>query len=444
VLTSRNEATAQHRIEFFDETQVRHDWTSLDQRARYDLALICNRDDARVARLTGIADELAWSLDLARVDATVKRINGLLSDAAANVIDHDGGLDSGANPELLAKLAFAGRELFLNLLHEQLRNRAAGSLDLRSDQVSHIQIVGTRIDELVPIEFIYDYPLSAFDVAAAVCPKHREGLERGQCPSECEARRAAGEHICPNGFWGVRKVIERHLFDGAAAGGEAAIIARTEANAARNTLTIRDHVVLGHSKRVDPTTMAPLIAAMKTALGDRVTTVAQWKQWVAAVETHAPSWLIAFPHNDGTGDERKLELGDMKVRTVAFAVHDDAVTTADPAIDYFVRVPGKPPPLVFLLGCDTAGALDDSGSHLDAFRRSGAALIVSTVATVFGEHAVAMGTAIAKALLAHEADVSTEKSFGEVLRDAKRAALLDSLPMALGIVAFGDADWRIQ
>ena len=32
---------------------------------------------------------------------------------------------------------------------------------------------------------------------------------------------------------------------------------------------------------------------------------------------------------------------------------------------------------------------------------------------------------------------------GEALRDAKRQALLDSLPMALCVVAFGDADWRL-
>ena len=32
---------------------------------------------------------------------------------------------------------------------------------------------------------------------------------------------------------------------------------------------------------------------------------------------------------------------------------------------------------------------------------------------------------------------------GEALREVKRQALLDSLPMALCVVAFGDADWRL-
>lgn len=432
-------------ISVIDEARVRCDWTGLYNRARFDLALVCNRDDEHVPRMTGVADEVAWSLDLGRVDAAVKRISGLLSDAASKIVDHSDGLDQGDNPELLSKLAFSGRELFLNLLHEQIRNRAAGSLDLRDDHVSHIQIVGTRIDELVPIEFIYDYPLSAFEVEPAVCPKHREALERGECPSECAERRNAGEHICPMGFWGVRKVIERHLFDGTQSGREAALVTSTEANAAHETLSIRTHALIGASNRVAQATLQPLIDSLNAALPNRVSVAAKWKDWVAAVETHAPSWLITFPHNDGTGAERKLEMGGQNIRTTAFPVHEAQTTAPDASANYFVRVPGKPAPLVFLLGCDTAGALDDSGSHVDAFRRSGAAVIVSTVATVFGEHAVVVGGSLARALLDVSASDATpeKKRMGEVLRDAKRKALLESLPMALGIVAFGDADWRI-
>jgi len=36
-----------------------------------------------------------------------------------------------------------------------------------------------------------------------------------------------------------------------------------------------------------------------------------------------------------------------------------------------------------------------------------------------------------------------EPCLGEAMREAKRQALLESLPMALCIVAFGDADWRL-
>ena len=118
----------------------------------------------------------------------------------------------------------------------------------------------------------------------------------------------------------------------------------------------------------------------------------------------------------------------------------------------YVRPSGEAPPIVFLLGCDTASTAQQFSTHVGYFRRAGAAIIVSTVATVLGEHAVKVGTAIAtKMLAAAKADHSDQAlnhsdenyQFGEVLRDAKRQALLDSLPMALCVVAFGDADWRL-
>ena len=109
-------------------------------------------------------------------------------------------------------------------------------------------------------------------------------------------------------------------------------------------------------------------------------------------------------------------------------------------------------PLVFLLGCDTASTAEQFSTHAGYFRQAGAAIVVCTVASVIGEHAVKVGTVIAaKILAAAKADHADEAlghskenfQFGEVLRDAKRQALLEKLPMALCVVAFGDADWRL-
>jgi len=36
-----------------------------------------------------------------------------------------------------------------------------------------------------------------------------------------------------------------------------------------------------------------------------------------------------------------------------------------------------------------------------------------------------------------------EQRLGEIIRDAKREAMRESVPMALCVVAFGDADWRL-
>jgi hypothetical protein len=437
-------------IRLVDETRVRSDWTSLDRRARFDLAFVCNRDERHIPRLLGIADDQAWPIDLRSVDNTLKNISNLLTETAHNIDDHGDGLNKGANPTLLSSLAFEGRELFLNLLSEQLRSGSAGANDLRSDTVTHIQIVGTRTDELVPIEMIYDYPLSEdAELPLKVCPSHREALTSGVCKTSCKGNKSPGTHVCPMGFWGVRKVIERHLFDANLQSPTARDVLRVEANRAHDQIAIRTSALIGWSARAaedkekhPPKSVKPLLAMLKKAYASKVTVAESWSTWRDAVKKNAPSWLIAFPHNTGTGATRGLELRKTELRTTALELFRDSNTKVDAKKNYYVRLPGKAAPLVFLLGCDTAGALDDTGSHVTAFHRAGAAVIVSTVATVYGKHAIEVGHSIASALLKKAAS-GTNANLGEVLRDAKRAALLESLPMALGVVAFGDADWRI-
>lgn len=77
-------------------------------------------------------------------------------------------------------------------------------------------------------------------------------------------------------------------------------------------------------------------------------------------------------------------------------------------------------------------------------------MVVSTIATVFGPHAVKVGEKLLAGLLAVQAQPAAapgaddQRCLGEVLRTVKRQALLvHSLPMALCVVAFGDADWRL-
>ena len=95
-------------------------------------------------------------------------------------------------------------------------------------------------------------------------------------------------------------------------------------------------------------------------------------------------------------------------------------------------------------GVAAAGTAQDFSSHVRYFRQAGAAVVVSTIATVFGAHAVRVGEAIVSGLVAAaKLDAPGATRIGEVIRDAKRAALLDSVPMALCVVAFGDADWRL-
>jgi hypothetical protein len=450
VLASRTDATAAHTISLVDETHVRHDWTSLDQRPRFDLAFICNHDSANVPGVTAIADSFAWAPSTEGIESVVAEINATLSRVATNAKskDHSEGLDKGENPQLFIDLAFSGRELFLQLLGEQLSRNTAGDIDLRADHVTHIQVVATRPDAVIPIEFIYDYALPD-DGEATVCPQHRKALETGRCDPNCPGKLKPEDHVCPMGFWGVRKVIERHVADPAAQPSDNGVpIAQSEATSARTKLNIGNGAVLGHSSIVKDADVAPLLALLAQHIEGSVTHAGNWDEWAEAVAEHSPQLLIAFPHSVNKGSQRTLEFGEKVLLTTSIKSRKEVMASRRGEVKWHVRTPDGDPPMVFLLGCDTASTATTFSSHVAKFRVAGAAIVVSTIATVFGEHAVRVGTAIVEELLKRtNPDVDgtplDRDRLGEILRDAKRAALLQSLPMALCVVAFGDADWSL-
>ena len=444
VVPSR-QAAGRRRIILETEAEVRHDWSSLDARRRFDLALVAGAPDADgTARATSVSGGKAWATDLTGVQQVAGEIGTLLSAVAHNTQGHGQGLDAEDNPQLLLDLAFCGRELYAQLVLDQLAQNREGALDVRSDQVGHIQLVQTRSDAVIPLEFVYDYELGTGS-GASVCPQHREALAQGRCNPGCEGQRHPGRHVCPMGFWGLRKVIERHVQDAPAkADAGHPLVVLSEPTQAREKLQLQAGAVVGHSGRVAHGSVDGLLHELRTHLQGSVERVKDWDEWATAVQAHAPQWLVAFPHNTGSGSTRELELGNSTIRTRGIRFYPvGSVEGAAAQGPWHVRRPGGDPPLVLLLGCDTAGSTEPFSSHVSAFRQAGAAVVVSTIATVLGAHAVQVGTRIVADLLEQVAATGGQPHLGELLRQAKCRALLASQPMALCVVAFGDADWRL-
>ena len=444
VVSARN-AAGRRRIALQTEAEVRHDWSSLDGRRRFDLALVAGAPDADgTPRVTSVSGGKAWATDLTGVQQVAAEISTLLSAVAHNTLGHGQGLDAEDNPQLLLDLAFSGRELYAQLVLDQLAQNREGVLDVRSEQVGHIQLVQTRSDAVIPLEFVYDYELGT-GAEASVCPQHREALVQGHCSPDCEGQRHPGRHVCPMGFWGLRKVIERHMQDAPqAADAGHPLVVLSEPTQARQKLHVQAGAVVGHSGRVAGGSLDGLLQELRAHLQGSVERVKDWGEWATAVQAHAPQLLVAFPHNTGSGSTRGLELGNSTIRTRGIRFYPvGAVEGAAAQGPWHVRRPGGDPPLVLLLGCDTAGSTEPFSSHLSAFRQAGAAVVVSTIATVLGAHAVEVGTRIVADLLEQVAASQGQPHLGELLRQAKCRALLASQPMALCVVAFGDADWRL-
>ncbi|MBP6096225.1 MAG: hypothetical protein KBF58_12710 [Methyloversatilis sp.] len=425
-------------ISLDDETQVRHDWSDLGRRRQFDLAIVTNHTGTGASTLTGLAGEKAWATDLEGIREPLLDINAELSKVAYSTDDYGDGLDQGENPALLVELARIGADLYSQLYVDQFGRLATEGFDIGRDSVTHIQIVSARADAVLPLEFLYDFEPP--DPGAKVCPQHREALEKGRCPARCARTDAPREHVCPMGFWGLKKVIERHIFDPQAAAAERAagadgaevVVRAVEALDGRDRLDLSAGALVAHSAEVSPDAVSALVGMLGERLGSPVPVVKDWADWLLTVRNKRPALLVAFPHNEGRKRNIQLEIGGKKLFTLRLPT------------DY-VRPADGPPPLVFLLGCDVAGTAEEFSDHIRNFRQAGAAVVVSTIATVFGTHAVRVGEAIVNGLLktGTPGEPAADTRIGEVMRDARRAALLDSVPMALCVVAFGDADWRI-
>ena len=410
-----------------DEAHVRHDWSDFGKRRQFDLAMVLNHTHDGAPTLTGVTGQRAWATNLDGIEQPVRKLNELISAVAHSVADYGDGLDQGENPELLVKLARVGTNLYSLLYKDQLKNLTTDGFDVGDDSVTYLQVVSARPDAVVPLEFMYDF--NAPDPGATVCPQHREALAKGRCPEHCARTSMPRAHVCPMGFWGLKKVIERHIFDPkAAASAGAPMVVQVEAIEGRDRLDLSAGALVAHSQEVKTAEVVDLVKALGATLSSNVPIVKDWDDWMATVKNNHPALLVAFPHNEGKEEDVLLEIGGKKLYTL------------DLSSDY-VHATGGSPPLVFLLGCDVAGTAQDFSSHIRFFRQAGAAVVVSTIATVFGTHAVRVGQAIVARLI--QTAEPDKIRIGEAIRDAKRAALLDSVPMALCVVAFGDADWRL-
>jgi hypothetical protein len=402
---------------------VRHAIGDLKGRRQFDLAFVLNENATGRPLATGLSDKHAWISDLSKSIAIAKDINARLSPVAKSVADYEKGLDGEKGRALLVQLAQLGRYLHLYLVEEQL---AATGNRPEVAQSKYLQIVSTKSDAVIPFEFIYEYETPNDD--AEVCPQWRKGLTDGECGVSCD--RTSGKHVCPMGFWGLQKVIERHALTPELAKEGYEMYLQSETDSASGTLQLGGVGVFGASKRVTAESLVDLTAALDKRTGQAPSQATDWDTWLVAVRDNHPNFLLALAHTDGAGANVSLELGGKTIKSIQVKQQHVRSKGADPR------------PLVALLGCDTAGTADDYGQHVAVFRARGAAIVIGTIATVFGDHAVQVACRLVEGLLPEGA--APPERLGEALRALKRKALLDNLLMPLCLVAYGDADWKLS
>lgn len=408
------------------EMIVRHDLASLDERHPFDVSLILNHATTGSAAMTAASRESAYVASLDDLQGQLAAISELLAELGTNSKRHTKGLTTKENAAWLVRLASQGNFLYRKLVLDYI-DQSPTAAALRSAKT--MQIVSARPDAVVPLEFVYEYPPPA--KGAPVCPNALKALEDGACPEQCRPTDSPAQCVCPMGFWGLDRVIERHVHD--ARLGAAAAITGSEPTADRKELDTRGSTFLAASEQVPKSDQKALAERIRKAWKGEVSVATSWSGWPAEVKAKSPGLFVLLPHTTGKGDTIALEI--------------DGHTLECRYINKgYVCPEGTPsPPIVLLLGCDTASVADRNAytSNIAVFRQAGSAIVIgSTAALIWGVDAAKVAGEIMQAL--GDAVAQSSHSIGGLLLTAKRRSVHDSQLMAISLAAFGDADWRIK
>lgn len=383
----------------------------LEHRGQFDAAMIVDQDGRAVAAADDTVVPL--TLDEGRLRALTEFFGSQISDITNDPERYES-LQSAGSRELLRRLAGMGAQV-----HRQLRESTGLS---RFEQARRIHITSANAGSFLPVELIYRFDPPSRD--AQICPHALASLESGNCSGACAADKT--ETICPLGFWGLSRVIERHGPN--TDGQEGRFEIRAEPCRPRSLLPLSGSALLAASDKtsiVKKDAVTELLRKLETR--GPAALAKTWKEWEQHVAKDLPSLLVLLPHHERKGGLEVLEIGA-----------GDFLESIEIRSRLVRREPDGPHPIVLLMGCETQLAEVSFENFATLFRSWGASVVVSTIASILGRHA-SPATATLVELLDQMAD--GESTFGDVMLRLRQKLVAQATPMALGLTSYGDADW---
>jgi len=348
---------------------------------------------------------------LGGIDVRVDKIRDKLFEAAQKVFQLDADLSTGSGLQLLRFLAAQG---------QFIRNKLFGDDPL--DGVRRVQVVSPYSADFFPAEYLYDRRVPKKD--AKLCPQFAAAADsRGECP-DCPAE-DDGSLVCPLGFWGLNRIIERQVRPKDLAGESP-----PEPQVGRDLLPVVNGVVLAASNEVNgdnENEVSETLDALAEITGEKAYLAESWTQWRELSENHYPVLLVALPHNvDNELGFQALQIGK-----------DQELALNEIGDDY------RPPPdsVILLLGCNTSAAEVQYEDFVAGLRSAGAAVVVGTITYVLGMQAAPLAREFVRQFWSHTG--SDSRPMGEVLRSVRTSMVRDGNPLALAVAAYGCADWRL-
>ncbi len=375
------------------------------------------------------------AIDDVHLDTVLNDIRALLRglvDAPASFDD----LTSDASVGLLRSLAFQGR-----ILHELIGEPLEETMPGRA--LERIQIVQTDRIDFAPLEFLYDLPTPSEDAGLCEGWKDQVIAGVGRCPDANHPPGALPRQVtkvCPLGFWGLSRVIERQIIEARDVRSEG-IAVRVAPTNAQPQLAPLGSALFGFSTRVDAAVggqSTAVLDTLKDVTGGHALSVDTWGAWATAVAGR-PSLLVLLSHTvehqSVTALEIGPEVGGSRIKLIEL-------------VPEFVKIEPADTPVVLLLGCDTAVERNEFRSFVGQFLDCGAALVVGTITPVLGERVSPVTQSlireIASALTAGGRPPGDQAmTFGDLMLRVRRQLLTEGELTALCIASFGDADWRL-
>lgn len=437
-------------IEIVPEAVVRADFSGLKDRRNFDGAFILNHDAGNAPGLTAIRDKYVSFSSLSELDEFVRRVDEFMTRVADYPEEYAGKLDTPSTVALLSDLAKHGRILFKALAEYPLGNMKeifSALTPANPETTQRIQIISAKSDTRLPMEFLYDRKAPESS-DAKLCPKAVEALKRDACFTDCDGMKAPKQHVCPMGFWGLSKIIERHTYNPAYT--EKAVDGsfrfQSEPVEGRNQLDIFRSVLFAASSKADTIEIrspddntvtvekggiGKIIAMLDAITNKKNEKVTSWENWCSKIASvPSPTALLLLTHTEKSKSVPALEIEEGVLVEMQSIEEDYVYSKKEPL-----------PPVVFLIGCETGAADIEFMNFVSQFRRGGAAIIVSTGAPIRGRHAVPVTSELLNQLKQFSEHPKT--SFGQVMRNVKQKMLADGFPMVLTLMTYGDADWQI-
>jgi hypothetical protein len=355
------------------------------------------------------------------LNTLLERYDALLSDVAENP-DNYKTLDSGASLDLIRELAQIGSEV-----RDELKDAGLSDAVLKGKR---LQVVEIKSGVRVPVELFYDG--EAPQPNTKLCRNWKAGLQQGECSATCPADEGGDTHICPRRFWGLSRVIERHLEASGDPDWDGDFGVRPEPGDRSELRLFRASAVAG-SNRVNkhaPNGLASLRKQLEKQDGVAAHHVlaGNWTDWEKAIRMCSPSLLLLLPHTAMQGVQPELEIGgDVKLTVNLTPAHiGDAGNK----------------PVVVLLGCQTDTHPANFFSIVSRCRRKGAVIVIAFGATIAVKHAVPAAKQLVRQLAA-AASAKPSAVVGDAMLKTRRALVAAGWIAALGLTAYGDGDWKL-